>query len=349
MTPRARLVPRISDVARLAGVSVGTASKALNGRAGASEATRRRVRAAAQELGFRPNALARGLPSGRSFTVGLVTTDSFGRFTIPIMLGAEDALGAGELAVLLCDTRDDPDREARYVEMLAARAVDGIIVTGRRTEPRAPLAGDPGCPVVYAFTPSSRAADCSVVVDETGGTELAVAHLLAHGRRRLAVATGPRSHRSARVRATAARRAARAAGAPLVAPPRFGRWEEASGREAVAALLQTAPDLDGIVCGSDMIARGVLDGLRECGRAVPGDVAVVGFDNWEVMACSSRPPLTTVDMRLGALGRTAAELLREAIDGHPRSGCRALPCRLVARDSTPGALAGTQVPPEQRR
>jgi LacI family transcriptional regulator len=337
MTPRARQLPRISDVARLAGVSVGTASKALNGRAGASEATRRRVRAAAEQLGFRPNAMARGLPSGRSFTVGLVTTDSFGRFTIPIMLGAEDALGAGELAVLLCDTRDDPDREARYVEMLAARDVDGIIVTGRRTEPRPPLAGKPGCPVVYAFTPSSQAEDCSVIVDEVGGTQLAVGHLLAGGRRRLGVITGPRSHRSARVRASAARRAMRTAGASLVAPPRFGRWEEATGRQAAAELLAVAPELDGLVCGSDMIARGAIDGLRERGRTVPEDVAVVGFDNWEVMARSSRPPLTTIDMQLGELGRTAAELLREAIDGHPRPGRRVLPCSLVVRDSTPRA------------
>jgi LacI family transcriptional regulator len=334
MTPRARQLPRIVDVARLAGVSVGTASKALNGRAGASELTRSRVRAAAEELGFRPNALARGLPSGRSFTVGLVTTDSFGRFTIPIMLGAEDALGAGDLAVLLCDTRDDPDREARYVEMLSARTVDGIIVTGRRTEPRPPLAGDPGCPVVYAFTPSSRTEDCSVVVHEIGGTELAVGHLLERGRRRLAVITGPRSHRSARVRASAAQRMAQAAGAPLVAPPRFGRWEEAFGRRAAAELLERAPDLDGLVCGSDQIARGALDGLRELGRAVPEDVAVVGFDNWEVMATSSRPPLTTVDMELGELGRIAAQLLREMIDGHPRAGCHPLPCRLVERGSS---------------
>jgi LacI family transcriptional regulator len=337
MTPRARQAPRIQDVARLAGVSVGTASKALNGRAGASELTRNRVRAAAQELGFRPNAMARGLPSGRSFTVGLVTTDSFGRFTIPIMLGAEDALGAGDLAVLLCDTRDEPDREVRYIEMLAARHVDGIIVTGRRAASRPPLARDPGCPVVYAFTESTRREDCSVVVDEARGTRLAVDHLIERGRRRLAVVTGPRSHRSARARAAAAQRAARSAGTELLVAPRFGRWEEAWGREAAAELLDRLPDLDGLICGSDQIARGAVDGLRERGHSVPQDVAVVGFDNWDVMALSSRPPLTTVDMELGTLGRVAAEMLREAIDGCPRPGRHALACRLVERHSTPGA------------
>jgi LacI family transcriptional regulator len=333
---RGRQVARISDVARVAGVSVGTASKALNGRAGASEATRERVQAAATQLGFRPNALARGLPSGRSFTVGLITTDSFGRFTIPIMLGAEDALGVGDMAVLLCDTRDDPDREARYVEMLAAHAVDGIIVTGRRSEPRAPLVGPPGCPIAYAFTPSERAEDCSVVVDERGGTTAAVEHLLAIGRRRLGVITGPRHHRSARVRANAAAAAARGAGAPLAAPAAFGAWEEAWGRRAVADLLDAAPELDGIFCGSDQIARGVTDGLRDLGRRVPEDIAVVGFDNWEVMTASSRPPLSTVDMQLDDIGRTAADLLLGAIDGTPSPGSHARPCRLVVRGSTGG-------------
>ena len=315
---------------------MGTASKALNGRAGASEATRARVRAAAAELGFRPNAMARGLPSGRSFTVGLITTDSFGRFTIPIMLGAEDALGAGDLAVLLCDTRDDPEREVRYIEMLAARAVDGIIVTGRRIEPRPPLAAAPGCPIVYAFTPSQSPDDCSVVVDEAAGTRAVVEHLIERGRRRLAVITGPERHHSARVRAQAAIEAAQQGGARLAAAPVFGPWEEAWGREASARLLDGVAEPDAIVCGSDQIARGVTDELRELGRAVPGDVAVAGFDNWDVMALSSRPPLTTVDMQLDHVGRTAAELVLEAIAGRPAPGRHALPCRLVVRESTGG-------------
>src|SRR4051812_19956061 len=98
----------IADVAALAQVSIGTVSKALNGRGQLRDETRDRVLAAAEQLGFLPNTLARSLLSGRSFTVGLITTDSFGRFTIPIMLGAEDALGAGQISVFLCDGRGDP-------------------------------------------------------------------------------------------------------------------------------------------------------------------------------------------------------------------------------------------------
>ena len=124
-------------------MSVGTASKALNGQGKLRAETIERVMRAAQRLGFAPNTLAQALLAGRSFTVGLITTDSFGRFSIPVMLGAEDALGIGQVSVFMCDTRDDPERERRYVEMLWARRVDGLIVTGRRIEPRPPVQAPP--------------------------------------------------------------------------------------------------------------------------------------------------------------------------------------------------------------
>lgn len=126
----------IRDVAALAGVSPGTVSKALNGTGQLREATRERVRAAARQLAFEPNPVARSLLRGRTCTVGIVTTDHSGRFSIPLMRGAEDALAAGELAALMCDSRGDPVRERDYVRLLLARRVDGIIVAGRRTDPR---------------------------------------------------------------------------------------------------------------------------------------------------------------------------------------------------------------------
>lgn len=122
----------------------GTASKALNGRGGISLETVRRVRQAADRLGYQPNALARGLLTGRSATVGLITSDSFGRFSIPVMQGAEDAFGPGNVSVFLCDSRDDRIREQHYVRNLLERRVDGIIVTGRRQDPRAHRRGPPG-------------------------------------------------------------------------------------------------------------------------------------------------------------------------------------------------------------
>ena len=194
----------IRDVAAAAGVSISTASKALNGQGKLRAETRDRVAQAARQLDFAPNTLAQALLAGRSFTVGLITTDSFGRFSIPVMLGAEDALGIGQISVFMCDTRDDPERERRYIEMLSARRVDGLIVTGRRIEPRPALRAGPGIPVVYAMTqPDDGGA--AVLPDDEGGGRLAADHLLAIGRRRIAHVAGPERFLAARRRADSRR------------------------------------------------------------------------------------------------------------------------------------------------
>jgi LacI family transcriptional regulator len=329
----------ISDVAQLAGVSIGTASKALNGRGSLRVETRRRVLSAAEQLGFQPNKAAVALNSGRTYTVGMITTDTIGRFSIPLMMGAEDALGAGEMSIFMCDARDDLIREQYYLRTLLSRRVDGIIVTGRRTKARAPIGTALPIPVVYAFISSTGPEDCSVVPDEAGGAHKAIDHLLAVGRRRIAHITGPEHHHSAAVRAAAAAERLAGAGLELVGPPLFGEWSEAWGRQAVKILLGTDADFDAVFCGSDQIARGVADALRAAGRHVPDDVALVGFDNWDVMALGCQPSLTSVDMELEKLGRTAADLLLAAINGKPAPGRHTHPCRLITRDSTAVPIA----------
>jgi LacI family transcriptional regulator len=316
-------------VAALAKVSVGTASKALNGRGTLRPETVSRVREAADQLGFVANAAARSLQTGRSYTVGMITTDSIGRFSIPLLIGAEDALGAGQMSVFLCDARDDAIREQYYLRTLLSRKVDGIIVTGRRAQARPPLHVGPAVPVVYAFISSTDPQDCSVVPDEADGAGRAVEHLLAIGRHRIAHVTGPEHHRSAQVRAQAA-----ASVTDLVVPPLYGEWSEAWGRQAAGILLSTGTEFDAVFCGSDQIARGVAEALRDAGRDIPGDVALVGFDNWDVMVDGCRPALTSVDMDLEGIGREAAELLLQAINGEAGHGPRKRPCRLIPRAST---------------
>ena len=324
----------IRDVAAEAGVSIGTASKALNGQGKLRAETRERVAEVAQRLGFAPNTLAQALLAGRSFTVGLITTDSFGRFSIPVMLGAEDALGTGQVSVFMCDTRDEPDREKRYVEMLAARRVDGLIVTGRRVEPRPPVAVGPGVPVVYAMTQPLAGDGPAVLPDDKGGGVMAAEHLIGAGRRRIGHITGPERFLAARQRAEGFRAALAAAGLRSHGGTRFGEWSEHWGQEGAAQLLADEPDTDAIFCGSDQIARGVADTLRAAGRAIPGDVALVGFDNWEPMVLGAQPPLTSVDMCLEEVGRVAAEMLLAAIAGEPSRGTRTVPSRLVVRKSS---------------
>lgn len=332
----------ISDVARLAGVSPGTVSKALNGRGGISAETAERVRHAAERLGYQPNALARGLLTGRSFTVGLITTDSFGRFSIPVMQGAEDALGPGRISLFLCDSRDDRIREQHYLRTLLERRVDGIIVTGRRQDLREPIGQNLPVPVVYAMTHSSSPEDLSLLPDDEEGGAVAVRHLLSTGRTKIGHVTGPPRFRAARLRAKGAAGTLAAAGLELAGGEAlFGEWTEEWGRQAADMLLRSVSGLDAIFCGNDQIARGVADIVRESGLHVPEDVALVGFDNWEVIAAASRPPLTTVDMNLRELGRAAGERLLAAIDGVPvPGGAELLPCSLVVRESSRPRRAG---------
>lgn len=330
---------RIVDVAKAAGVAPSTVSKALNGTGVLRADTRRRIREIADGLGFVPDASARGLHTGRTYTVGLLSTDSAGRFSLPIVLGAENALVGGEVSALLATARHDPVRERHHIRSLVARRADGIIVTGRTSNPRPPI--DVPVPVVYAFAPSTDPADVSVVPDEADGVRQVVEHLHALGRRRIAHLAGRPENLGTGLRWNALRQHAQRLGMTVTPDPHHGEWSERWGRQAVDMILSGRTDglpVDALVCGSDQLARGACDRLRERGIAVPGDVAVTGFDNWTVMALASRPPLTTVDMQLETLGQRAAELLLACIDGNPPApGVQYLPPRLVARESTLGA------------
>lgn len=340
MTARAASGRRttIRDVATRAGVSIATVSKALNGSGRMTEATRARVLAAARELSFRPNALARGLQSRRSFTVGLLTDDVYGRFALPVMAGITEGLIDHGVSVFLCTVEDGSNRAEVHLDALLEKQVDGIVVAGRRVDRVLPVElSGLSVPVVHAMSDGGPDR-ISLRPDEAQGATLAVAHLVAGGRRRIAHVTGPERFRVARERADAWAAALAAAGLAPPGPPLFGRWSEAWGHAAVATLWAGAgPAPDAVFCGNDQIARGVIDALRERGLRVPTDVAVVGFDNWEIVAAETRPPLSSVDMNLRALGREAGLALLAAIDGEEVSpGIRTLPCTLVVRESSGG-------------
>ena len=332
----------LRDVAAAAAVSTATASKALNGLGRMTADTRKRISQVAQDLGFRPNALAQSLIRKRSFTVGLLTNDSYGRFSLPVMAGISDALVDAGVSVFLCNVEDDPRLGQMHVQAMLDKQVDGIIATGKRVDRRLPVSLERlGVPVVYAFTrPAPDAA--AFVSDDADGAAQAIGHLVALGRRRIAHVTGLASFEVVQVRADAARRALERAGLEVCAPL-VGTWSEAWGHEAAAQLFgQRTRRPDAIFCGNDQIARGVVDALRERGIGVPDDVAVVGFDNWEIVAASTRPPLTTVDMNLPALGREAGLTLLALVEGKPvEPGLRRRPCRLVVRESCGATLGAT--------
>jgi LacI family transcriptional regulator len=320
---------RIYDVARVAGVSVATASKALNNTGRMTEATRTRVKQTAAALGFRPNAMARALTRQRSFTIGLLTNDTYGRFTLPVMAGINEALVDQGVSVFLCGIENDAALGKIHVDAMLDKQVDGIIATGKRIDRRLPVdLSNLPVPVIYAFTQGPDDA-VTLVSDDAQGAREATGHLLALGRRRLVHVTGPDSFASVKNRSDAFRALAGAE-----APVLHGAWSEAWGHEAVAQLWAQSSKADAIFCGNDQIARGVVDALRERGVGVPGEVSVVGFDNWEIVSAATRPPLTTIDMNLKELGREAGRLILELADGKPvEPGIRTLPCKLVLRQS----------------
>ncbi len=325
----------IHDVASAANVSIGTVSKALNNGGTLKQETRDKVIAVAKALGFRPNDLAQSLHRGQTFTVGLITSDSFGRFSIPIMEGLEEHLSHSRISVFMCNGADDPEREGRHVDALLGKRVDGIVVTGRRADPRRRLdVGGAPIPVLYVYSQSDEPGTFALVPDDEGGAAMAVAHLARLGRKRIAHITGPERFEAVRLRRKGFRKALKKA---QLTEPRngylSGAWSEDLGRQAVRKLFGARETPDALFCGNDQIARGAADELRERGIAVPHDVSIVGFDNWEIVAKATRPPLTTIDMNLKELGREAGRYLIEMIEGKRLRGVRRLPCSIVVRES----------------
>jgi LacI family transcriptional regulator len=329
-----RRIITIRDVAKAAGVSIATVSKAMNGRVGMSDATRHKVQAAAKAVGFRRNDLAHALHRGTSRTVGIVSSDNFGRFTMPIAAGLEERLTGEGMSVFLCNATEDEDLERKHISQLLAKRVDGLVFTARRLDKRpAPSVEELRVPVVFAFS-QGDASSLSVVPDDAQGARLAVDHLIAAGRMRIAHITGPQHFEAVQQRRNGYEVALRDGRLSYMAC-HIGRWSEQSGYEMASDLFDGGPEQpDALFCGSDQIARGAMDFMRERGICVPNDVAVIGFDNWDVMAEAARPALSSIDMNLKALGNAAGDMLLKLMNGQKLSGVHRLPCSLVVRHSS---------------
>lgn len=326
----------LRDVAKAAGVSIATASKALNETGRMSIETRQRVVKTAKSLNFRPNDLARSLTTKRSFTIGFLNNDLTGRLTLPVMAGVTNALFDKGVSVFLCSIEDHPLLARRHLDAMIDKRVDGIIAAGKRTDRQVPVElSSLGIPVVYTIVQPEENSVC-YVPDDVAGARMATDLLISKGRRRIAHVTGPSNFRVVHERIIGYRQALESSG---LSEPEFGilmdDWSERAGYEAAAILFRGGcPPPDAVFCGNDQIARGMVDALTIMGIDVPQQVSIVGFDNWAIFAEATRPPLTTVDMNLEELGRVAGETLLKMIGGEfVEPGIRKLPCRLKLRQS----------------
>jgi LacI family transcriptional regulator len=309
----------VVDVAARAGVSVGTVSNVLNRPDRVSPSTRDRVLRAIDELGFVRNEAARQLRAGRSRTVGLVVLDVSNPFFTDLAAGAESVAVASGLSVVLCNSNDDLAREEHYLSMLREQRAFGILITpvGKKIGVIDEIR-QRGIPVVLVDR-GARKSQCSVSVDDRVGGELAVSHLVALGHRHIGFVGGPTSITQVSQRLAGARAAIEAAGLPygaltLIETPRL---DVASGRatgEHLAAMSgRQRPTA--VFCANDLLALGLLQDTVRRRLSVPGDLAIVGYDDIE-FAAAAAVPLTSVQQPRAQLGKAAMEmLLEEATDG----------------------------------
>ncbi|MEV0404093.1 substrate-binding domain-containing protein [Actinoallomurus sp. NPDC050550] len=326
----------IREVAQRAGVSPGTVSNVLNRPERVAAATRARVEQAIRELGFVRNGSAATLRAGQSRAIGLVVLDVGNPFFVAVARGVEDVVSDRDHAVILCNSGESPEREGRNLRVLAEQRVRGVLITPTDEDlSRLDLLRQRGVAVVLVDHPATGDV-CSVSVDDVAGGDLAVAHLLDRGARRLAYVTGPLAIRQCADRRKGARRALRTAGLPARALEDVVVPEMNASGGALAAEKLLAGDLpDAIFCANDLLALGVLRALSQAGVRVPEDVALIGYDDIEFSSAAA-VPLSSIRQPTYQLGKIATELLLDECDapaGHAHQQIMFQP-ELVIRESS---------------
>ncbi|MCW2288151.1 LacI family transcriptional regulator [Leucobacter luti] len=340
------------DVARLAGVSPAVVSYVLNGSHPVAAGTRERVVAAIDELGYRPNALARSLATARTHTLGLLLPESANPYFARLSSAIEDAAFDAGFAVLLGNGSDNAARELGYIRAFLDRRVDGIIAVpgGEFLEGWRELESA-RVPAVSLDRLQQGINLPSVVVDNTGGASAATAHLIDHGRTRIACITGIAEVSSAQERMLGWRETLVAAGLPA-AEHRLARadFSVEAGHSATLALLARDPEIDAIFAGSDTQAVGVLRALADLGLRAGQDVAIVSFDGTPLSDYTT-PRLTTMAQPYAEIATEVVRMLLNLIeDPHQERSAlhRVLHTTLVPRDTCgcgPAASAPQHAPP----
>ncbi len=329
--------PTLEAVAARAGVGRGTVSRVINGSPKVSPEAREAVQQAIAELGYVPNRAARTLVTRRTDTVALFVSESEERvFGEPYFAGIIRGISAGlastglQLLLAIAQSADDHERFEHY---LTGQHVDGVfLISLHGGDPLPRHLEESGVPTVLGGAPVGDDPVSCVDADNRGGARNAVEHLIGLGRRRIATITGPQDMRVGVDRLSGYTDALSAAGlGELVAD---GDFSEESGARAMRELLDRDASLDAVFAASDPMAIGAMRVLKEHGRRIPGDVAVVGFDD-SPTARHTDPPLTSVHQPLEAMGREMARLLVARIRGEPMERFMViLDTHLVARESS---------------
>jgi LacI family transcriptional regulator len=329
--------PTINTIAARAGVSIASVSRVLNGLPTRQE-TVHKVMAAAEELGYVRNAVARSLKSRRTHQVAFAMADIGNPVYLAMVRQIQPVLKAAGYRLVLHSTDAIAADEIDVLRSLGERYVDGLIMSPLRVtdEHLRTLATARAPVVIIGSVPDGTRVD-NVRADSRTGVRLALDHLHQLGRRRIGLVNGPLDTVPGASRGAAYAEALDALGLPydedLVEIGDFYRQE---GARAAAALLTRRPDVDALMCANDLIALGAVDVLRAAGRRVPDDVAVVGMDDTD-LAAASWPSLTSVSLGSAERGKAAAELLLDRlVNGEREPRVVTVPPRLLVRASTSG-------------
>jgi LacI family transcriptional regulator len=325
--PKAKLPrPSVYEVAERAGVSIATVSRVLRDSAPVAEATRRRVLAAADELRWRPNRLARAFVEQAHGAVGIVFPDLAGPYYSRVIGGFEHEAVERKSAALILATHGRDNAEELVLDL--ADRVDGLVIMGRTVSDEFVTALERP-PVVLLARPPVGAIP-AVRAGSSASAEALAGHLVDHGRRRVVYVGDPDLSPDVSARWRGVRRALRRAG---VVPSRVpcGGFDVDHGYKAGLQLFETGNQFDAVMCANDEVASGVYRAAGACGVRVPADVAVTGWDD-TAMAARLHPALTTVRQPMRELGARAAQLLFARIDGRPAASA-VLRTSVVVRES----------------
>jgi LacI family transcriptional regulator len=335
----------IREVAHLAQVSLGTVSNVLNNPGVVAPPTRLRVLDAIEKTGFVRSTAAHQLRVGKSRTVGVVLLDIANPFFAEMVRGAEGVLRDKGYVLMVCSTDESIERERRYLRVLEEHRVDGLLISPVEHDLRE-ISGlsARGVPTVLLDRDGGERQLCSATVDDVRGGELAAGHLFELGHDNVAFVNGPSSIRQCADRREGAQRAQRRARRRRPTTLReitVNALSVEQGEKAVEALLTLTPRPSAVMCANDLIALGMLKRLAEAGVAVPGDMAVVGYDDVSFASMLS-PPLTSVRQPKYELGAVAAELLLEEALGaaHEHRSVRFEPELVVRASSGPILRSG---------
>ncbi|GAB1794463.1 LacI family DNA-binding transcriptional regulator [Priestia megaterium] len=330
----------IKDIARVAGVSVTTVSRALNGYSDVNEKTRQKIAAVAKELNYSPNTLARGLVMQKSKTIGLlvsgISRESVkDNFTFEVLCGVNERASTLGYDLILFNTNTMMQREKTYTQLCRERRVDGAIIQGiKKEDPYLKEVVESDIPCVLVDIPVHSNSVGYVTTDNALGAKKAVEHLASLGHQHIGMINGHEDAFVSQERLNGYREALKKCGLSFRSEwVVSGNFEEKKAEKAARELINRHKEVTAIFCASDLMALGALKACKELGLQVPKDISIVGYDNI-VLASYSSPNLTTVGQEVYQIGYQAADLLIEMLEGKETNMKRYLDTKLIIREST---------------